>query len=147
SKGLSGHQGDESVAECLLMTSRNKAQRSIPLRVIRPVISGRVVADCILDPGSIIVTMRENVWKKMGRTLYTEDAINLHSANTQVNRMVGEVHDLQFDFKGVKLYLQSFNQVNGDQVIAITDPEKGTTITIPTFERQFPGIKESQEGF
>ncbi|KAI0069816.1 hypothetical protein K474DRAFT_1609843 [Panus rudis PR-1116 ss-1] len=153
------------------MTSRNKALRSIPLRVVRPVIGGSVVADCILDPGSMIVTMREDVWKKTGRTLHTEDAINLHSANTQVDRTVGEVHDLEFDFEGVKLYLQvqvvksasyevilgrpffclascqSFDQADGDQVITITDPEKGTTITIPTFERRFPATKESQEGF
>ncbi|KAI0077571.1 hypothetical protein K474DRAFT_1595782 [Panus rudis PR-1116 ss-1] len=115
--------------------------------------------------------MREDVWKKTGRTLYTEDAINLLSANTQVNRTVGKVHDLKFDFEGVKLYLQvqviknasyevilrqpffclascqSFNQADGDQVITITNPEKGTTITILTFERRFPGTKESQEGF
>lgn len=135
------------------------AKASVPLRCVYPVIDGKMSPECVLDPGSMTVTMRRDVWERLGRPMSPIGRRSLQSANGQVTTTLGVGYDLPFCFGPVtlRLHVQVVNdapfevllgrpffqlgramlddQDGGCTYLTIRDPETRKKVIVPTQER------------
>jgi hypothetical protein len=135
------------------------ADDSAPLRVIYPLISGKGIEEAILDGGSQIVSMALTTAVKLGLTWDPDINIYMQSANGQVEKTVGLSKNVPFRTGELTVYLQVHvlkapaykvllgrpfeiltaanlkSEIDGSQMLTLTDPNTGKRCTLPTFER------------
>ncbi|EIN13453.1 hypothetical protein PUNSTDRAFT_30996, partial [Punctularia strigosozonata HHB-11173 SS5] len=129
------------------------------LRVLRPLISGQIEAECVIDSGSEGVMMRKDVWAATGLPLFLDDAISITAANSTTTRTLGGLRNVLFNIGGMEVYLQvqviddapwevllgrSFfthtacetkDLPDGSSTLTLTHPETGERVLVPTLER------------
>ncbi|EIN06122.1 hypothetical protein PUNSTDRAFT_73659, partial [Punctularia strigosozonata HHB-11173 SS5] len=141
------------------------------LRVLRPLISNQVQAECVIDSGSEGVMMRKDVWAATGLPLYVDDAINITAANSTTTRTLGGLRNVLFNIGGMEIYLQvqviedapwevllgrSFfthtacetkDSPDGSSLLTLTHPETGERVQVPTLERPKRHSPRKIQGF
>lgn len=146
-------------------------QETSGLRVIYPIIDGRLVAESVLDSGSSIISIRHDIWEKLGSPMSTDGAISMESANGSVTNTLGIVRNLPFNIGGLVFYLQvqvvkeapwevllglpfynlascvAHHAVDGSCKIALTDPANGDQVVIPTQARRKCKNEPEVQGF
>lgn len=153
-----------------VMYAENKivGAKSLPLRELEVTFPNGFIERSILDDGSSIVVMREDLWKEIGTfPLLRQEALVMECADASQNATLGMVEDLPIKIGKITFYVQSqvvrsapyrfllgrpFNAlaamnkhdfVNGDQLVSLTDPNNPNyTETFPTFARVPPGDEE-----
>lgn len=132
------------------------AAESHALRSIMATIDNKYKVECIVDPGSQIISMSAEVAKALSLSWDPMIRLNMQSANRSISRSLGLAHNVPFQIGGVTLYFQVHvipdaaydvllgrpfdvltqsrvkNFDNEDQTITIVDPNTGRATTIPT---------------
>ncbi|KAI9059924.1 hypothetical protein FKP32DRAFT_1679458 [Trametes sanguinea] len=137
----------------------NVAKESDALRSIVGLVDNKEYVEAIVDPGCMVIAMSENVCHALG--MWYDPSIQLHmiSANGEVDKSLGLVHNVPFCVADIVLYLQVHvirnaaydmllgrpfdmltksvvkNFENEDQTITIRCPNTGQVATIPTIAR------------
>lgn len=136
------------------------ARESHALKVVRPLVNGEARIECILDPGSQIVSMNESLAKTANISWDPEVFIHVESANGGLDRSCGIARNVPFNFGNITVFLQVHvirnvaydvllgrpfdvitqskvkNERDGSQTITLTDPnDPHAKIEIPTFDR------------
>ena len=134
------------------------AKHAEGLRVIDILIQGvKVIAT--VDDGSEIVSIRQDVWERIGLPIRSDKIMIMESANKTRDQTMGLLQDLKINIRGYDFYLQvqvvkdapyemllgmPFYTLtsadhkhfdNGDSRLTLLDPNTGDTITIPTRPR------------
>ena len=137
------------------------APESRQLRIVEPLINGKVKVECILDGGSMIVTMSEVVARRADLNWNPDIVIQVESANQSVDTSLGLAENVPFRIGGIIVYLQVHiirnaaydvllgrpfdcitqlvvqNSRDGQQLITLTDPnDEARRLTVPTQERK-----------
>ena len=137
------------------------APESRQLRIVEPLINGKVKVECILDGGSMIVTMSEVVARQADLNWNPDIVIQVESANQSVDTSLGLAENVPFRIGGIIVYLQVHiirnaaydvllgrpfdcitqlvvqNSRDGQQLITLTDPnDEARRLTVPTQERK-----------
>ncbi|KAJ3536315.1 hypothetical protein NMY22_g6081 [Coprinellus aureogranulatus] len=139
------------------------ARESVALRTVYPHIARSGRAEVLLDTGSQICSMDADVARNLGISWDPDVVIHLQSANRSMEKTLGLARNVEFDFGGVLAYIQLHiirrpaydvllgrpfdvamssevsNQVTGEQMITIKDPNTG-----PEFSRLEDLISEDQ---
>ncbi|KAG6870482.1 hypothetical protein C0995_012701, partial [Termitomyces sp. Mi166 len=129
------------------------------LRAIMAVIDGKEEVECIMDSGSQIVSMSEEIAHHLGLVYDPTVVLNMQSANSAIDQLRGLARNVPCTIAGLTIYLQvhvisqpaydillgkPFNVLThsvvrtlstNEMVITITDPNGGDSRTIATFER------------
>lgn len=135
------------------------ARPSEPLRAIFVNINGVGQEECLLDEGSMIISMSKGVATELGLTWDPEIRINMESASNHVEKSLGIAKNVCFRIGGLNLFLQvhilerppyrvllgrPFNVftscrtktfTDGSTEITITDPNTKATAIVPTYQR------------
>lgn len=134
------------------------AKQTEELRVIDTLIQGiKVVAT--VDDGSQIVSIRQDMWEKIGLPIRSDKIMVMESANKSKDATMGLLQDLKIDIGGYDFYLQvqvvkdapyemllgrpffTLTQAthkhfdNGESRLTLLDPNSGDKITFPTRAR------------
>jgi len=154
-------EGDGGGCGC----DRNQSQaveRTIPfscaLREVDVKLNGKVLCTGVLDTGSQLMLVREDVWKLMGASLDTSRRTKMHNADNQASYALGVADSVQVDIGGSIVYLH-FSVVrdapfqvliglpwmkqiqcrtihSGDMVtLNWKDPDTGRAVSLPTSPR------------
>ncbi|PBL01896.1 hypothetical protein ARMGADRAFT_861228, partial [Armillaria gallica] len=139
-----------------ILEIRSQVKDSAGLRALTPTVDGIQEVESILDEGCQVVAMSYDVWQKLGLPLDPTIKISLQSANNESDWSEGICHNVPFDFGGLEVLLQVHvvknaaydillgrpfsilteskidNRFNGDQLVTLTDPNTGKTVTLPT---------------
>ncbi len=148
------------------------ARESAALRSIFPIVDNSLKVECILDPGSQIIAMSEEVCHELSLIYDPSITLNMQSANGTVDKSLGLARNVPFRIGNLTIYMQVHiirapaydvllgrpfdiltesivrNHRNEDQTITITDPNTGQVVTVPTLPRgsvRFTG--HDQAGF
>jgi len=140
------------------------ARESGELRAIYPTINSVGEVESLLDSGSQIISMAEDVARQLEITWDVRITIDMESANRTLERTLGLARNVPFTCGPILVYLQVHiltrpayrillgrpfdiiteslvkNERNGDQTLTLTDPNSGETCTMPTYERGKPPI-------
>lgn len=143
-------------------------QHILSLRVVEPLVEGKLRVECILDQGAQVIAMRKGVWERLGLPLRSDMMMTMESANQSKDQTLGLLQNLKFEFGPVELILhvQVVNKApfdvllghpffallecstkdysDGDQHIMLTDPNSREIVTIPTRERTKGGKTEEE---
>jgi len=135
------------------------AKESLALRSIFPLVDHQQRVESILDPGSQIIAMSEDVCMDLALIYDPTIILNMQSANGEIDKSLGLARNVPFCFGDVTVYLQVHiirspaydillgrpfdvltqsvvrNFANEDQTITIHDPNTGLNSTVPTFAR------------
>jgi len=135
------------------------ARPSEPLRAIHVTINGVGQEECLLDDGSMIISMSRSVATELGLTWDPDIRINMESASNHVEKSLGIAKNVCFRVGGLDLFLQvhilenppyrvllgrpfsvftscrTKSFPNGATEMTITDPNTNATATLPTYER------------
>lgn len=135
------------------------ARPSESLRAIFVTINGVGQEECLLDDGSMIISMSKVVATELGLTWDPDVRINMESASNHVEKSLGIAKNVCFKIGGLDLFLQvhilekppyrvllgrPFNVFTSCQTktfpdgateITIRDPNTRATATIPTYQR------------
>jgi hypothetical protein len=157
--------------ECGDMHDHASANRLQKLRILRPLISNQIEAECVIDSGSEGVMMRKDIWAATGLPLYVNDAINITAANSTTTRTLGGLRNVLFNISGMEIFLQvqvieeapwevllgrSFfthtacetkDSPDGSSVLTLTHPETGERVQVPTIERPNRHSPRKVQGF
>jgi hypothetical protein len=80
----------------------------VPLRELRVVVNGSHHIDAVLDFGSSIITIREDLWRELTDvTLNPHDSISMETADTNVSTTKGSVKNLQIQIGSIICYVQA----------------------------------------
>jgi hypothetical protein len=137
----------------------NTAKESCAVRSIFAVVDSTRRKECILDPGSQIIAMSEDVCHELSLIYDPMIRLNMQSANGTTDWSLGLARNVPFTIGAITLYMQVHvigspaydillgrpfdiltesivrNFSNEDQTVTITDPNTGQRHTIPTFPR------------
>lgn len=115
--------------------------------------------ECLLDDGSMIVSMRRDVATELGLNWDPSIQFNMESASNHVERTLGLAKNVRFAVGGLNLYLQvhildnppyrillgrpftsltnctTVTKPGGSTEITLTDPNTKMVATVPTYER------------
>jgi hypothetical protein len=136
------------------------AKESYALRSIHMLVDNQETIKSIVDPGSQIIAMSEDVAHQLGLIYDPTIRLNLQSANGEIDQSLGLARNVPCNIGGtITLYLQIHvirepaydillgrpfdvltesvvkNFANADQTITIHDPNSGRRATIPTLPR------------
>jgi gag-polyprotein putative aspartyl protease len=138
------------------------AKESHALRSISMLVDNKENVEAILDPGSQIIAMSEDVCHDLGLPYDPSIRLNMQSANGTVDRSLGLARNVPCRIGTITVYLQIHvirapaydillgrpfdvltestvkNFANADQTITVRDPNRGITVTIPTMPRGLP---------
>lgn len=141
------------------------AKDSHALCAITPKIEGLHEVECLLDPGSQIVSMSEVTWRYLKKGLNPDRKITLQLANGSTDLSLGIMENLELEISGIKLYLQAHvirnpaydmllgrpfdvltestidNYRDAMQDITIHNPNSNKVTKIPTLPRGQPRFK------
>jgi hypothetical protein len=158
-------------AECGEFHDHVAAHQLQKLRVLRPLISNQVEAECVIDSGSEGVMMRKDIWAATGLPLHVDDAISITAANSTTTRTLGGLRNVLFNIGGMEIYLQvqvideapwevllgrSFfthtacetkDSPDGSSLLTLTHPETGARVQVPTLERPNRHSPRKNSGF
>jgi hypothetical protein len=133
-----------------------------PLRAIYGFINGIGQEECLLDAGSMIVSMSKQVAVELGLVWDPSISIEMESASSHVERTLGVARNVCFEIGGLKLYLQVHILENppyrvllgkpfetlgstviqtyedGSSEVVIKDPNTKRIAVVPTYERGKP---------
>ena len=142
------------------------AKESHALRSLHSVIDNKDSIECIIDPGSQVVSMSEEVCHHLGLVYDPSVRIQLQSANKALDLSLGLAHNVPFEFGDITVYMQVHiireaaydvllgrpfdvnttsivqNFANEEQTITIHDPNSSRIATVPTQPR---GLKRFTE--
>lgn len=134
-------------------------RESHALRAIYALVSDQGDIECVVDPGSQIVSMSEATCHALGLHYDPSIILNMQSANGTVDPSLGLARNVPFRIGDLVIYLQVHvireaaydillgrpfdvltasvirNYRNEDQTITVHCPNTGATTTIPTFAR------------
>lgn len=135
------------------------ARDSNAIRSIIALIDNKEQIECIVDPGSQIVAMSEEICLGLNLLFDPTIQLNMQSANGEVDRSLGLIRNVPFRIGEIVLYLQAHvirnaaydillgrpfdvltqsvvkNFADENQTITILCPNTGETVTIPTYAR------------
>lgn len=135
------------------------AKQSEPLRAIYTTINGIGQEECLLDDGSMIVSMAKEVAVQLGLTWDPSIRINMESASNHVEKTLGLAKNVCFAVGGLSLYLQVHilenppyrvllgrpfesltsstvkTKADGSSEIVLTDPNTKVVASVPTYQR------------
>lgn len=135
------------------------AKRSEPLRAIYATVNRVGQEECLLDDGSMIVSMAREAAVQLGLNWDPSIRINMESASNHVEKTLGLAKNVRFAVGGLNLYLQVHilenppykvllgrpfgsltcstvkNKSDGSSDIILTDPNTKVVATVPTYER------------
>ncbi|KAI0964673.1 hypothetical protein AcW1_001441 [Taiwanofungus camphoratus] len=135
------------------------ARDSNSIRSIKALIDNKERIECIVDPGSQVVAMSEQVCHTLGLIYDPFVQLNMQSANGSIDRSLGLVRNVSFQVGDIVLYLQMHvirnpsydillgrpfdvitesvvkNFGNEEQTITIVCPNTSKVATIPTMPR------------
>ena len=138
------------------------AKESSALRSIRPLIDHQQHIESIIDPGSQIIAMAEEVCIDLGLIYDPTVILNMQSANGEIDKSLGLARNVPMRIGDITLYVQIHiirspaydillgrpfdiltesvvrNFANEDQTITIFDPNTGRRATVPTQARGKP---------
>jgi hypothetical protein len=141
------------------------------LRILRPLISNQVKAECVIDSSSEGVMMRKDIWAATGLPLHVDDAINITAANSTATHTLGGLRNVLFNIGGMEIYLQvqvidkapwevllgrSFfthtacetkDSPDSSSLLTLTHPETGERVQVPTLERPNRHSPQKTPGF
>jgi gag-polyprotein putative aspartyl protease len=142
------------------------AKHTEELRVIDILIQGvKVIAT--VDDGSQIISIRQDMWEKIGLPIRSDKTMIMESANKSKDETMGLLQDLKIDIGGYDFYLQvqvvkdapyemllgrpffTLTQAthkhfdNGESRLTLFDPNTGDKITFPTKARN----REARQDF
>ncbi|PFH51059.1 hypothetical protein AMATHDRAFT_143503, partial [Amanita thiersii Skay4041] len=136
--------GDEARSKLVCV-----AEESHALRSVFPMINKTGVVESLLDGGSQIVSMSEEVAQQLGICWDPSIVIHMQSANRQLDKTLGLAKNVPFRFGDIPIYLQVHiiqnpaykvllgrpfyaiteseikNAKDGGQLITLTDPNTG----------------------
>ncbi|OBZ71015.1 hypothetical protein A0H81_09536 [Grifola frondosa] len=145
------------------------AKESHALQSINGLVDNKEDVEGIIDPGSQIISMSEEVCHVLGLIYDPIICLNMQSANGKVDQSLGLVCDVPFQVSDIVLYLQIHvirqaaydillgrpfnvltesvvrNFVNKDQTITIYCPNTYQTVTVLTLRRGPPRFKSELE--
>ncbi|EED77584.1 predicted protein, partial [Postia placenta Mad-698-R] len=132
------------------------ARDSNAIRSIIALVDNKEQIECIVDPGSQIIAMSEEVCLGLNLLFDPTIQLNMQSANGEVDRSLGLIRNVPFRIGEIVLYLQAHvirntaydillgrpfdvltqsvvkNFADENQTITILCPNTGETVTIPT---------------
>ena len=135
------------------------SKESAALRSILPIVDNSLKVECILDPGSQIIAMSEDVCHELSLIYDPSITLNMQSANGTVDKSLSLARNVPFRIGNLTIYMQVHiirapaynilfgrpfdiltesvicNFANEDQTITVTDPNSGQVVTIPTMSR------------
>lgn len=135
------------------------ARESEDLRAIYARVNNVRQEECLLDPGSQLVSMSKEMAVKTGLSWDPAVRINMESANKQIVRSLGLARNVRFSFGGVNIFLQVHilqdpayrillgrpfdtftrsvvtNESDGNTTLLITDPNSKKQAVLPTYKR------------
>ncbi|KAF9816817.1 hypothetical protein IEO21_03897 [Rhodonia placenta] len=120
------------------------ARDSNTIRSIIALIDNKEQIECIIDPGSQIVAMSEEVCLGLNLLFNPTIQLNMQSANGEVDRSLGLIRNVPFRIAYDILLGRPFdvltqsvikNFADENQTITILCPNTGETVTIPTYAR------------
>jgi hypothetical protein len=138
------------------------AKESSALRSILPLVDNQQRVESILDPGSQIIAMSEDVCMDLALIYDPTIILNMQSANGEIDKSLGLARNVPMQIGEITLYIQIHiirspaydillgrpfdiltesvvrNFANEDQTITIYDPNSGQRATIPTYPRGRP---------
>ena len=138
------------------------AKESSALRSIHPLVDHQRHVEAILDPGSQIIAMAEDICFDLGLAYDPTIVLNMQSANGEVDQSLGLARNVPLQIGNMTLYIQVHiirspaydillgrpfdiltesvvrNFANEDQTITIFDPNSGRRATVPTLARGRP---------
>ena len=142
------------------------AKHTEELRVFDIMISGLKVVETVND-GSQIISIRQDIWEKLGIPIRSDKIMIMESANKSKNETMGLLQDLKVSIGGYDFFLQvqvvhdapyemllgrpffTLTQAthkhfdNGESRLTLFDPNTGDKITFPTRAR----TRENKQGF
>ena len=135
------------------------AKPSEPLRAIYTTINRVGQEECLLDSGSMIVSMAKEVAVRAGLTWDPSITINMESASNHLEKTLGLARNVRFAVEGLNIFLQvhiledppygvllgrPFDTFTSSSVktnpdasseIIMTDPNTKVTAIVPTYQR------------
>ncbi|KAG2007390.1 hypothetical protein CC2G_015084 [Coprinopsis cinerea AmutBmut pab1-1] len=138
------------------------ARESLPLRAIYPEINSSGIEESLLDPGSQICSMSEEVAKEKNISYDPSITVFLQSANQSLAKTLGLARNVPFKIGNTIAYLQLHvipkvaykvllgrpfdvvmsteihNSRNGDTTLILTDPNTGLRSAVHTYARGQP---------
>jgi len=135
------------------------AKQFEPLRAIYMTINQLGQEECLLDDGSMIVSMSKETATQLGLTWDPGLQINMESASKHVDRTLGLARNVKFAVGGLNFYLQVHilesppyrvllgrpfstlasclhrTKPDGSSEVTLLDPNTKATATVPTYER------------
>ena len=135
------------------------ASPSEPLRAIYAIINRVGQEECLIDNGSMIVSMAKDVAIQLGLTWDPSIQINMESASNHVEKTLGLARNICFQVGGLNLLLQVHiledppyrvllgrpfdahassivqTKENGSSELVLTDPNTKRIAIVPTYER------------
>jgi hypothetical protein len=138
------------------------AKESSALRSILPLVDNQQQVEAILDPGSQIIAMAEEVCIDLALIYDPEIVLNMQSANGEIDKSLGLARNVPLRIGDITLYVQIHiirspaydillgrpfdiltesvvrNYANEDQMVTIFDPNSGRRATVPTMARGRP---------
>ncbi|KAI9057626.1 hypothetical protein FKP32DRAFT_1583453 [Trametes sanguinea] len=135
------------------------AKESHALRSIVGLVDNKEYVEAIVDPGCQVIAMSENVCHALALAYDPSIRLNMQSANGEVDKSLGLVHNVPFAVADIVLYFQIHvirnaaydmllgrpfdvltksvvkNYENEEQTITICCPNTGQLATVPTIAR------------
>jgi hypothetical protein len=135
------------------------AAESVPLRAIYMSINRVGQEECLLDGGSMIVSMSKETAVRCGLSWDPSLRFNMESASNHVEKTLGLARNVRFAMGGIAVFLQvhilanppyrvllgrpfetitgcdAKNHMNGSSELTLTDPNTKKTAVLPTYER------------
>ena len=81
------------------------AAESMPLRTVKATVEGVGDVECLLDQGSAVCIIREDLWQKLGIHVRKDQTINLISADLGRNSTLGLCPNVRFVIAGLEVQL------------------------------------------
>jgi hypothetical protein len=80
----------------------------VPLREVRVLVNGRHAIDAVLDSGSSIITVREDLWREMGELpINPKDSIQMQTADANRSLTMGSLRNLKMQIGEIVFYVQA----------------------------------------
>jgi len=138
------------------------AKESLALRSIHMFIDHQNEVEAIIDPGSQIIAMSEDVCHQLSLLYDPTIRVNMQSANGEIDQSLGLARNVPCSIGDITLYLQIHvirnptynvllgrpfdvltesivkNFANEDQTLTLRDPNSGRRLTVPTLPRGPP---------
>ena len=135
------------------------AKASEPLRAIYMTINQFGQEECLLDEGSMIVSMGKDVAVQLGLNWDPSVRVNMESASNHVEKTLGLAKNVRFSIAGLNLFLQvhildnppyrvllglpfksltsalSRTKLDGSSELVLTDPNTSKIAVVPTYRR------------